>query len=358
MKKDNLNFPETLSYYRNLLWPFIQKNLNQIKNFPVFCRLDKKYQNLVDFHFKMVTDYPERKGKYLRPTLVLLTAQAMGFDPKLAISTAAAMQLSEDWILGHDDIEDQSLSRRGLPAIQEIYGNELAINAGDALHNLTLNILSQNFSVLDKKIAQTIQQEFFTMINRTILGQTIEIKWTQENRFDLKEEDIQLILESKTCYYTIAGPMRLGAILAGATQKQLNSIYKFGLMLGRSFQIIDDLLDLTSDFAGLKKQVGNDIYEGKRTIMLIHLLNNISDQNKQKLLNILKKTRLQKTQTEVLWVINQMKTCGSLDYCKKLADKFSAEAKKIFDNDLKFLSRQPFRSQISAGIDFITNRKY
>jgi geranylgeranyl diphosphate synthase, type II len=352
------NFIQTLTENKNILWPFIQKNLNQIKNFPQFCKLDKKYQNLVDFHFKMVTDYPERKGKYLRPTLVMLTAQAMEVNPKLVIPTAAAMQLSEDWILGHDDVEDQSESRRGLPALQKIYGNELAINAGDNLHVLMWQVLSQNYSILNKKLAHNIQQEFFTMLNRTVLGQTIEIKWTQENHFDLTQEDVLLIAESKTCYYTISGPMRLGAILAGATNKQLNSIYKFGLMLGRSFQIIDDLLDLTSDFAGQKKQLGNDIYEGKRTIMLIHLLNNINTQNKQKLLNILKKTREQKTQKEVLWVIDQMKKTGSLDYSRDLANQFSAEAKKIFDEQLTFLSQKPFRSQLKSCIEFITTRNH
>lgn len=352
------NFIQVLSKNKNSIWPFIKKNLNQIKDFPAFCQLDKKYQKLVDFHFQMVSDYPNRQGKYLRPTLVLLTAQAMGFDPKLAIPTAAAMQLSEDWILGHDDIEDQSESRRGLPAIQKLYGNQLAINAGDALHNLTLNILSQNFSVLDQKLAKKIQQEFFIMINRTILGQTIEIKWTQENHFNLSQEDIFLILESKTCYYTISGPMRLGAILAGATNKQLNSIYKFGLALGKSFQIIDDLLDLTSDFSGFKKQIGNDIYEGKRTVMLVHLLNNINPKDKKKLIKILKKDRTKKSQTEVLWVINQMEKMGSLDYSKNLANKFSKEAKNIFDTELKFLSAKPFRSQLKSCINFITTRNH
>jgi len=355
---ENQNFIETLTNYRNLIWPFIQKNLNQIKDFPNFCQLDKKYQELIDFHFKLVTDYPARLGKYLRPSLVMLTAQAMGINPDLIIPTAAAMQLSEDWILGHDDIEDQSEQRRGQPAIQKLYGDHLAINAGDALHNLTWSILSQNYSILDKKIVQKINQEFFTMINRTILGQTIEIKWTEENRYDLTEEDILLILESKTGYYTIAGPMRLGAILAGATDNQLNSIYKFGVILGRSFQIIDDLLDLTSDFAGQKTQIGNDIYEGKRTIMLIHLLNNISTQNKQKLHDILDKTREQKTPSEVLWVINQMKEVGSLDYGKKLADKFSSQAQNIFDTELTFLSLEPFRSQLNSCIDFITTRNH
>ncbi len=356
MKSDN--FIQTLTDNKNLIWPFIQKNLNQIKDFPGYCKLDKKYQSLVDFHFKMVTDYPNRQGKYLRPVLVMLTAQSMGVKPELIIPTAAAMQLSEDWILGHDDIEDQSDTRRGFPAIQKLYGDHLALNAGDALHNLTWSILSQNYSNLNKNIVQNINQEFFTMINRTILGQTIEIKWIEDNRYDLSFDDVLLIAESKTCYYTIAGPMRLGAIIASATDKQLNSIYKFGQALGKSFQIIDDLLDLTSDFAGQKKQIGNDIYEGKRTIMLIHLLNNINTQNKEKLLNILQKDRLKKNQKEVLWVINQMKEVGSLDYGRKLADKFSADARQIFDTELTFLSQQPFRSQLSDCINFITSRNH
>jgi len=351
-------FLEVLENYKKIIWPYIETNLDQIKNYPSFCKVDKKYQSILDFHFKMVSDYPQRKGKYIRPTLVMLTAQALGFDPKLAIPTAAAMQLSEDWMLGHDDVEDQSLQRRGLPSINQIYGNELAINAGDNLHLLMWKVINNNFSVLKNRLAQKIYQEFFDMVNRTILGQTIEIKWTQDNRFDLTEEDILLILESKTGYYTIAGPMRLGAILAGATDKQLELIYRFGVILGRSFQIIDDLLDLTSDFAGQKKQIGNDIYEGKRTIMLIHLLNNIDDHNKEKLKSILLKNRTQKTPDEVIWVIDQMKQIGSLEYSKKLAAKFSQTATEIFDTELKFLSEEPFRSQISDCIDFITTRTH
>lgn len=351
-------FLEVLENYKKIVWPYIETNLNQIKDYPSFCQVDKKYQSVLDFHFKMVSDYPQRKGKYIRPSLVLLSAQSMGFNLNKTIPTAAAMQISEDWILGHDDIEDQSDQRRGLPALQKIYGDSLAMNAGDTLHVLMWQVLSQNFSTLDLITAQRIYQEFFDMINRTLLGQTIEIKWTQENRFDLTEEDILLILESKTGYYTIAGPMRLGAILGGATESQLESIYRFGIMLGRSFQIIDDLLDLTSDFGGQKKQFGNDIYEGKRTIMLIHLLNNIDSKNKTKLKTILLKNRIQKNPGEVNWVINQMKQVGSLEYSKKLATKFSEKARQIFETDLKFLSVKPFRSQILDCIDFITTRQH
>ena len=349
---------EVLTRYKNILWPEIEKHLDLIKNYPIFCQIKPKYQSLLDLHFKMVSDYPQRKGKYLRPTLLILTAQSLGIDLKNTIFSAESMQISEDWILGHDDIEDQSDERRGQPALQKIYGNELALNAGDALHILMWQILSKNYSILDKNIAQFIEDEFFLMLNRTLLGQTIEIKWTQDNRFDLTEEDILLILESKTGYYTIAGPMRLGAILAGATDQQLESIYKFGILLGRSFQIVDDLLDLTSDFEGQKKQQGNDIYEGKRTIMLIHLLNNAAPDDLSKLKSILSKVRTDKTEDEVNWVISKMTEYGSLEYGRSLAKKFASEAQEIFDKDLIFLNKEPFRSELQSIFDFILTRTH
>lgn len=353
-----INAVEVLTKYKNILWPEIEKHLDLIKNLPDFCKLDPKYQYLMDFNFQIISDYPQRKGKYLRPTLLMLTAQSLGFPLEKSFLTAQAMQISEDWILNHDDIEDQSLERRGLPTLHKLYGNELALNAGDSLHLLMWQVLSKNYSILDKNIAQLIEDEFFLMLNRTHLGQTIEIKWTQENRFDLTEEDILLILESKTGYYTIAGPMRLGAILAGANEEQLNSIYQFGILLGRSFQIVDDLLDLTSDFAGQKKQQGNDILEGKRTIMLIHLLNNTKAEDQSKLKEILTKPRADKTPDEVSWVIKKMEEYGSLEYGRNLAKKFAIEANAIFDKELTFLNKEPFRSELKSIFEFIITRTH
>ena len=355
---NKINAVDVLTKYKSILWPEIAKHLNLIKNYPSFCQIDSKYQSLLDLHFEMVSDYPQRQGKYLRPTLLMLTAQSLGVDLKDTIYSAESMQISEDWILNHDDIEDKSEKRRGLPAIQIKYGPELALNAGDALHILMWQVLAKNYSILDKDIAQKIEDEFFLMLNRTVLGQTIEIKWTQDNRFDLTQEDILLILESKTGYYTIAGPMRLGAILAGASDSQLESIYRFGIMLGRSFQIVDDLLDLTSNFAGQKKEPGNDIYEGKRTIMLIHLLNNASPADLIKLKQILIKTRDQKTPADVQFVIDKMTEYGSLNHGRNLAKDYAQKAQTIFDQELTFLNKEPFRSELLSIFEFIVTRDH
>ncbi len=353
-----IDFEQVLFEKRDKVWPVINKYLDDLIKFPGFCKIPPKYAPMAEFHQEIVAEYPERKGKYFRPTLVLLTASAMGFSEEKAVQTAAAMQTSEDWILNHDDIEDDSEQRRGKPALHKIYGKELAINAGDTLHITMWKILRDNLRVVGEKKGLEIIDEFFRMLDRTVLGQTAEIKWAQEGRTNLSDEDVLFILESKTGYYTIGGPMRLGAILAGASEKQLADIYEFGKVLGRSFQIVDDLLDLTSDFKGLKKQTGNDIYEGKRTIMLVHLLRTVKGRDKDRLLWIMEKTRKKKTEAEIKWVIEIMKKYGSLEHGRKLAEKFAKEAEEIFEKKLKFLKHQPARDQLKAGIDFIVKREY
>ena len=352
------NFLNVLKSHRLPVYQEIQKYLKDFINFPSYCQIPKKYQSLVKLHHETPSHYPNRLGKYIRPTLVLLTAKAMGFPVKKAIPTASAMQVSQDWILNHDDIEDNSLKRRGQPCLHRIIGKELAINAGDGLHVLMWKILTDNQKVVGPKTAFQIQSEFYHMLNRTILGQTVEIKWTQENKKDLTNNDILFILESKTGYYTIAGPMRLGAILAKANKNQLDKLYQFGKLLGFSFQIQDDLLDLTSDFKGQKKQTGNDIYEGKRTIMLLHLLRTVNKNDHKKLTAILNLSRSQKTKKEINWVIKKMDQCGSLDYSRKLIKKYTDQAEIYFKKKLSFLSKQPARSQLYSFINFLQLRTY
>lgn len=344
------DFKEVLKKYREWLWPTIKKSTDRVNDYPDYCTVSGKYQKELDFHRDIVGDYPQRQGKYLRPTLLLLTAQGMGVNKVKAKKVAAAMQMSEDWILNHDDIEDDSPDRRGKPALHKLVGTELAINAGDGLHVLMWEML------LDS--SKEIQKEFLVMLRRTILGQTIELKWAKDNRSDLKEEDVMLILESKTGYYTIAGPMRLGAIMARASKKELAIIYKFGVILGKAFQIVDDVLDLTSDFAGLKKIKGGDILENKKTVMLMHLINKSNKKDQQIISKILKKKREEKTEKDIMVIINLMEKYNSIEYGRQLAAKFSREALKIFDNEMRFIKKEPYRSELRAGIEFIVNRDH
>ncbi len=353
-----MDFKEILNQNKALVWPEIEKYLKINSQFPDYCKIDSHYQPLFDYAYSIINEYPKRQGKYLRPTLLLLTAQSMGYSATKALKTAAAMQVSEDWILNHDDIEDDSLSRRGLPTLHRLFGIELAINAGDGLHNLMWKILRDNETVIGTTKTFEIMDEFFTMLNRTVIGQTIEIKWFRENKLDMTNEDLMLIMESKTGYYTIGGPMRLGAILAGANQSQLELIYRFGRILGIAFQIKDDLLDLTSTFGGQKTQYGNDIYEGKRTLMLVHLLHAANPDDKNKLLQILKLERSQKTKEHIDTVIKMMNQYGSLEYGNQLAKKMADDAVNLLHSNLQFLEKQPYRDQLESGINFIINRDH
>lgn len=289
---------DTLEKTKKLVWPEIDKYLKD----PIYPK-----QFLVPGRFKKETlkfweinkVYPQRKGKYLRPTFVRLVASAMNAKPKEIIKLASAMQLSEEWILIHDDIEDNSDKRRGGKTLHKIYGSELSINAGDCLHIIMWKMVSD---INQPKITN----EFYKMLLRTTLGQGVEQIWTNQKK-KLTENEYFFVADSKSAYYSIAGPMRLGAILSGANSKQLDKLTEFGLYLGRCFQLVDDILDIKQDQK-----------EGKSTLAI--------------------------TKGEV--------------YTKKLIKKFKIKAINIFNKDLKFLSYEPAKKELEELINFIIERKY
>lgn len=289
----------TLEKTKKLVWPEIKKYLKD-PDYPTQFSLPAKFSKETSLYWKINRVYPKRKGKYIRPTLILLIASAMGTGVRKTVKTAAAMQLSEEWILIHDDIEDKSLIRRDKPTLHKIYGNELAINAGDSLHIIMWKIINDIGS-------KAISEEFYKMLLRTALGQGVEQIWTNRKSRTITGDKYFFVADSKSAYYSIAGPMRLGAIIAKASKAQLNKITEFGLHLGRCFQLVDDILDIKQD----KK-------EGKVTLA----------------------------------------TTKGIAYTKKLAVKEKAKAKEIFDKELGFLSKEPARTELKELIDFILERKY
>ncbi|MEK7521417.1 MAG: polyprenyl synthetase family protein [Patescibacteria group bacterium] len=288
-----------LDKYKDLVWPEIQKYLKDPK-YPKQFLIPNKFKKEAALYWRINKVYPGRKGKYIRPILLLLTARAMGANTKTIIKPAAAMQLSEEWILIHDDIEDNSEERRGAPTLHKIYGHELAINAGDSLQIIMWKIINDLGS-------NALVEEFYKMLIRTTLGQGVEQIWTNRKKKSISKDQYFFIADSKSAYYSIAGPMRLGAILAKASFGQLEKITEFGLHLGRCFQLIDDILDLEQD----KK-------EGKVTLA---------------------------------------NTKGTA-FAKKLAKGEKDKAEEIFEKDLKFLSREPARSELREIINFVLEREY
>jgi len=352
-----IDFKDVLAEKRAIIWKEYQNYLPG-KSLPV--EKNDRIQDHVEednFFWQTVSDYPKRQGKYVRGSLILLVCEAAGFPQEKAALTGAAMQASEDWLLVHDDLEDGSMQRRGGKTLHRIYGMPQTVNAGDALQIIMWRMLRDNEKVLGAKKTFRVMDEFEKMLMRTSLGQSVEIKWIEENKLDLSDEDLMFVIGGKTVYYSICGPLRLGGIIAGLDEKKLDLLYEFGVPLGRCFQIRDDLLDLVSDFEGQKKQIGNDVFEGKRTLMLGHLLRTAKEADLKKVKGILEKSREEKSEEEVRYIIDKMKQCGSLDYGAEKAAEFKDQALKVFEEKLGFLDKEPGRSKLKAGIDFILERK-
>lgn len=345
-----------LSKYKRPVWARIQKYLGSQKYHPLFVP-GARYKNLVNKHSQIVNEYPQRQGKYLRPTLLILCAKAMGAKQSATINTAAAMQLSEDWLLIHDDFEDHSRERRGKPTLHLMYGDELAVNAGDSLHLIMWKVLQDNRKVLGEQKSFALMDEFSQALGRTALGQTAELLLANDKQIKFRSEDYFFIIDGKTSYYTIVLPLRLGAIIAGANLRQLNELTKFGKLLGRSFQITDDVLDLTGDFAGLKKQQGNDIYEGKRTIILSHLVENANKKDKARIEKIMFKPRDKKSKGEVEFILGKMQEYGSINHARELAAQFNKKALMSLENNLEFLEG-PARKELEMVTRFIVTRNH
>ncbi len=345
-----------MQYYQKRIFSRIEKYL-KTPNFPASFRVPRKYKNEDKFYWRVVSDYPKRKGKYLRPALLCLTGQAMGADFRELVGVAAAMQISEDWLLVHDDFEDDSPKRRGKPSLHKVYGGALAVNAGDALHNVMWRALLGSRDILGAERTFKLAEEFYIQLTRTTLGQMTEIRWSKDKKRRFSISDWYFVADGKTSYYTIACPMRLGAIVAGADKNKLDKLAHFGVFLGRAFQLTDDILDVTGDFGG-RKEFAGDIYEGKITVLLAHLLEKAVEKDRKKLEVILGKSREEKTESEVLWVVEKMKEYGSIDFARKLALSWKEKARRYFDSELGFLSKNPYRAYLLTLIDFITNRSY
>jgi len=309
------------------------------------------------FFYDMVRDYPARGGKYLRAGLVLLACEAFGGDPAKAVRTAAAMEASQNWILIHDDIQDHSDERRGKPCLHKLVGMEQALNAGDALHMIMWKILADNKEILGDELTFKLLNEFYRVLLTTAEGQAIEMRWVEDKTLNMTEKDYYRIVDTKTGLYTITGPMKFGAMIAGATQERLKLLDEFGTPFGRAFQIQDDLLNLTADVKKYGKEIGGDILEGKRTLMLIHVLGKCSKDEKENIKKIYAEPREKKTQSDVQYILNLMKRYGSLEYGKKASLEFAAQAQRIFDTKFSFLKEGPAKDGIRAAVDFVVKRE-
>jgi geranylgeranyl diphosphate synthase type II len=309
--------------------------------------------------YALMREYPSRGGKRLRPAFCMLSCEAFGGDPKKAVRTATGLEVFQNWALIHDDIEDDSEMRRGKPCLHKIYGIPLAINAGDGLHAKMWEILFDNRKLLGDDLTFRILDEFKKLCQETVEGQAMELSWIKDRKFDLTEEDYYQMAGKKTSWYTIITPFRTGAMIAGAEKKVLDHLVEFGMKLGIGFQIQDDLLNLVGQEAKYGKEIAGDIAEGKRTLMLINMLNSCSRAEKDRATKTLSKDRSAKSNDEMKYVLDLIKKHGSIDHGKKKAKEFASESKKILNEQIApYFKSSGAANSISQLVDFVINREY
>lgn len=310
----------------------------------------------IDLLYEMMRDYPSRPSKCLRPSLCILTCESFGGKREDVMVSAAAIEIFQNWILIHDDIEDQSVYRRGSPALQKLHGLPLAINAGDALHAKMWGLLAKNHDVLGPDVAHLVMQEFVRMIDETTEGQHLELGWIERDRWNITEADYFLMVTKKTSWYTCVSPCRLGDLVATKKPLARNDCVQFGVDLGIGFQIRDDILNLTAD-AKYGKEIGGDIVEGKRTLVLIHLMENADQKDKETITSIMKKGRT-KSRGDVQKVLSLMKKYSSIVYAKKKAEEFSQSALNQFDQIFGHLPSSTSRRQLRSLVEFMVARDW
>jgi geranylgeranyl diphosphate synthase type II len=282
--------------------------------------------------YDLAADYPRRGGRALRPSLCIATARAFGCPLEFALLTAASIEMIHNAMLIHDDVEDESEQRRGKPTMHKAEGVPIAVNVGDMLSLLAIRPLLDNRGILGPELSLRLLEETERMARESAEGQAFELGWRRDNVIDVAEADYLLMVLKKTCWLTTIHPSRTGALIGSAGAMDLDRCIRFGFFLGSAFQIQDDLLNLEGDATAYGKELGGDIREGKRTLMLIDLLTKATEAERRRLSSMLGRPREARATRDVQWVLERMNAYGCIDYARQLAHGLSGAAQHEFAN--------------------------
>lgn len=304
------------------------KRYREIANAALMAYLPSKEPRR--YLYDLVPLYPLRSGKGLRPALCIATCRAFGGDIPDVIRSAVAIELFHNAFLVHDDVEDGSEQRRGLPTLVAQHGTAVAVNVGDAMNVLSIRPLMDNLAVLGPLMTWRVLAEIEHMVRESVEGQALELGWVQENRCDLDEADYLRMILKKTCWYTCIHPCRIGALIGSRGKAEPDVMNRFGHYMGAAFQIQDDLLNLTGDMKRYGKEIGGDIQEGKRTLILVHTMNEATEEELTRLRNFLATPRPRRLARDVRWVYRLMGKYDSIDYARSAARHLAGAALREF----------------------------
>ena len=281
-----------------------------------------------------------RRGKRLRPALVLLAAKLCGYEGLAGVRLGAVVEMIHTATLVHDDVIDEADTRRGRPSTNSRWGNPMSVLAGDWLYMQAFNIAlnERNFRILDVLIRLTQVMVEGELLQLTCLRRPIS-----------EEEYLELAYRKTACLFSAC--LRLGALLGGKNEEEETRLGLYGINLGMAFQLIDDMLDFTSSEEVLGKPIGNDVREGKLTLPLIYLLQRCTPEEARKVSQVLDEGGFQSVPfAEILSLIDHY---GTLQAARGKAQDFSDKARTFLEG----FPDSPFKDALHSLPDFILERE-
>lgn len=309
--------------------------------------------------FESIRDFTLRDGKRIRPILLILSYKAYSSTgKKLApafYNAATCIEFLHNFMLIHDDIIDRSDLRRGKPTLHRLLGKavktkepeklgyDLSIVAGDIVYALAIDAFLSIQEAPRRK--ERALKYFIQTAAFTAMGEFIDIMHGVEAINKITEKDVFLNYTLKTARYTFECPLVVGAILAGARNKDIKKISQLGILIGQAFQIQDDILGIFDSEKNIGKSILSDIAESKKTILVCHAYNKLSAQKRKEFMGYFSKP--QKSYADLLAIRKIFIASGSLEYGLRAIQLRVNQAKRIL-NKLKM--REIYRRQIEASL--------
>lgn len=291
--------------------------------------LEKRYflSKISPLLFNSIKDFVERKGKRVRP--ILFIVGYLGFAKKAArglYRSALALELLHDFMLVHDDIIDNSETRRGKPSMHAVLndflkphknikfdGQDLSIVIGDIMYALGLDAflsIEENKERKESAFRKLIEAALYTGT-----GEFIELIYGIKSIDKITKVEIYKIYDLKTANYTFASPLSMGAILSGAKKDQVDILNKYGFCVGRAFQIKDDILGMFGATEEIGKSNLTDLQEAKKTLLVWYAYNHSQKREKRIIGKILSLNTVDNS--DLKQIRNIVRSSGALDYAKR-----------------------------------------
>jgi geranylgeranyl diphosphate synthase, type II len=301
-------------------------------------------------------EYPLRAAKGLRPALCVAACRAFGGRLEEVIRSAAVIELYHNAFLIHDDVEDGSALRRNEPTLHQQYGIPTAINVGDAMLAVAMRSLLENTRLLGVGKAFRIYEVIARMAMETAEGQALELDWIRRNQWDLRDADYWHLVYKKTCWYTFMAPLFVAAIVAGVSAEMLRRLRRFAIYLGVSFQIIDDVLNLEAQQTAYGKEIGGDLVEGKRTLILLHMMRTATAAERSAASRFLDRTAPPCPEESIPFLLDLIRRTGSLAYARTFATGLANKARTTLAELSSFMTPSVHLAFLESMVEYVVSR--